>query len=380
MFKKYLVSTLFTVAFFQATQMVANADEIFADESIIVGYPLEETAINDGYLLPATPSPCNGWDLYARGDFLYWSIYADEIAGIAQKVTLNNPVQDVINYFQATPYKPGFRVSLGANLRSVVLDATYTRVRTNSTIHVNARNGEAIRLTYVAPSAPITPNVAFSTLKSTHEMGMDWGLLSLQTPVYFGKKIILNLTYGLSFIRSLSKHHIVGTALNVVPPPQFVTSDGFANSIQKDWALGPDLGCKAYALLPWGFKGIATVNLALQYGTLYYSKSTTSFPNAIDPGLAIPPDTGNPLISDNTTIKPRSHTGHMQVNHGAELGLGWGGYFGCDRYHVDLYATYSVYYQHIFCLATIFSPFGSDLLSLRQYNIHGIVIGGRLDF
>lgn len=378
MVKKYIASALCSLGMaqmtFQPNQIAANdqIDEFPCCEAgIVAGQPLDPCFINSGYPYPASPAPCCGWDIYAKGDFIYWSLNDIAYSAVAQKISFDG--LQVGNFQQIAPYRPGFRVSLGVDLDSVVLDATYTSCHHHSTSRFSAGNNELIRLVWVAPSILTGPPLAFSNVRSTRQTDIDIGLISVQKPVYMGKKILMNLNYGLMTFWTAQKWNINCSALAVAPPNGTITSNGIVRTNHKAWTVGPNLGFKATALFPMGFQAIASIDLAIQYASLYKTDSTTSFPQALDPL------SGLPITTDNTTIKTKGNIPHLQASHGGEIGLGWGGYLWCDKYHLDLTATYSVYYQHIFVVGSVLSNLGSDL-TLGSFSIHGIAIGGRLDF
>lgn len=346
-----------------------DADFPCCECPIVPAYPLDPCCINAGYPLPATISPCGGWNLYAKGDFLYWSVGLDIIQNFAQKLTLDR--RDTKNFFHNAPYRPGFRVALGVDLGSAVLDFTYIRSHHRTHHHVSAGPNEMTQLVFAAPSIafgpPTLPQLVFSNIRSSLQLDVDWGVLSLQKPVYFGEKIIINLNYGLAMVWTGEKWDYRCTALGAPPPLGAATTTGFVSTNHRSWSIGPNLGCNAIALLPMGFKAIANVHLSIQYSSEYKGITTTSFP-------AIP------FTTFNTNLKSKGSIPHFQATHGGELGLGWGGYFCCERIYLEFFATYAIHYQHVELVGFPVSETAVDLLGLVGYNMHGISIGGSINF
>jgi hypothetical protein len=218
------------------------------------------------------------------------------------------------------------------------------------------------------------PRLFFESLNSKHHIGLDVGLISLQHPVYFGKRIILNLGYGLLGLWHTDGWRFSTTALPT-PPPLIaggLTSNGLTISVKKSWAVGPNLSFAAIALLPWRFQLLSNLDLAVQYAEQNKLNTTTSYPDYANMGGLIP--------FGNFSMKLHEAVPHYQVWHSGDLGIGWGDYFWCDRYHFNLSLKYSWVLQHIFPLYNPASAFGADINMLHNVSVHGLTVSGRLDF
>jgi len=368
-------------------QLVLQSSPAFADEEccsspcynpvILPGEVLDPCCVQAGYPLPVNLNLCCSWNAYASGDFLYLGSVRDVATPIAQRFTFVNGINFQIDrttkdLLQNSSYKPGFRVAIGVDLDSVILDATYLRYYSHTTSHFNTDNNQGIALTTYAGSilesslATGLP-VLFSNVKSSFHLNVDRLLVSAQRPVYMGKRITMNLNYGLLAYWNEQKWDFNCTALAAPPAvfPPVLTSNGFATAIHKTWAVGPSLGFKAVGFLPCSFKAIFNIDLSLQYGFMYRGETVTSFPAV-------------PFATNNTTIT-RDHAGYSQAVQNAEIGLGWGSYFGCDKYHFDLYATYNFFSQYCIAFGLPYSQTAVDL-NYFSYGMQGIAIGGRLDF
>jgi len=336
------------------------------DAPIVVREPLNPCLLNAGYPYPATINPSCGWDIYAKGEFLYLATNVDIISYIAIQSTFDNLTS--VNLFQATPYRPGFRVALGVDLGPAVLDVTYLRYHAHMTSRFQAPNNSGIILTLAAPNivnitqAPLM----FGNVRSVCSFDLDSFIISLQKPVYMGKRICMNLNYGILGLWNGINWNINCLAVNN-PPPGLLTSNGFVFSNHKSWAIGPNLGVTAKGLLPWGFQGIVSINLAIQYASIYKGFTRTSFP-------------GVPLIQDNNAVKSKGSIPSFQAAHGGDIGIGWGGYFACNKYHLDLSVTYNFIYQHYFDFGFALFNLVGDEFAEGSYGMHGLSIGGRLDF
>lgn len=367
MIKKHLLNTLICLGM---TQLVLAEDEpeITCCPSVVIGEPLDPCCINPMYPYPATFSPCDGWNLYAKGEFLYMSYLVDNIKQPVWNTAVD--LSDVIIEAVKTGYRPGFRVALGLDLGSVILDATYLRYHSHSTSSYRARENGGIGLFLLPPS--MFANLFFQGLplfqntKTISHILLDIGIISVQRPVYIGKRIMMNLNYGIMGLWSGQDWRSSTNALtNPIPP--VVTSSGVFKLKNRAWAVGPNLGFTATALLPWKFQAIASIDLALQYGSQYKTKSSSSFPDY-------------PVVLANNKFRQRGDAAHVQSWHSGELGIAWGDYFFCDRYYVNVSVSYLWFFQHIFLQNPPFNPLIIAFATSQNFSIHGISVGGRLDF
>lgn len=384
MMKKTISRGLFGLA---TSQLILAANPIYADEaccdapcyqlSVLPGDPIDPCCINAGYPLPASIDLCCGWDIYARADFLYLAASIDVIDPIVQQFTFVDGINFQIDrttkdFHQNSKYKPGFRVSLGMDLDSVIFDATYYRYHTHTTSHFNANNNQGISIFPVAGSvldSSLTTGqpTLFSRVNSKRTINIDSLLISLQRPVYMGKRIIMNLNYGLLGFWLAQKWDFTTLALPAPPVvfPPILTSNGFSRSDDRSWAIGPNLGFKAIGYLPCHFQALFSLDLSVQYAYQYKGRLINSFPQV-------------PQVTNNTTIK-RGKGPYVQAIQHAEIGLGWGDYLWCDKYHLDLYVTYSMFSHYLFNYGIPYSPITVDA-NFLSFAVHGIAIGGRIDF
>ncbi len=372
MFKKYFIHTLVCLGISQT--LLAEGEVEFSP--VLVGEPLDCYNVTSVYPYPGNFNPCNSWNLYASGEFLYWVASKDTVPNACAFLTYDNSQFNL--KLQKVAYQPGFRVAIGLDLDSVILNLSYLRYHSHTTSHFTAgENGGLIFITNpVGMYAPLynQPRLFFESLNSKHHIGLDVGLISLQHPVYFGKRIILNLGYGLLGLWHTDGWRFSTTALPT-PPPLIaggLTSNGLTISVKKSWAVGPNLSFAAIALLPWRFQLLSNLDLAVQYAEQNKLNTTTSYPDYANMGGLIP--------FGNFSMKLHEAVPHYQVWHSGDLGIGWGDYFWCDRYHFNLSLKYSWVLQHIFPLYNPASAFGADINMLHNVSVHGLTVSGRLDF
>jgi hypothetical protein len=382
MTKKSIASALICLGIshmlFQPNQIIAQDD--CCDLVVVPGYSIEEGCVNAGYIFPAEYNLDCAWDFYARGEFIYFAYSQEVVPPLAQRFTFVDDIyfQDqrtTNNLLMRSPYRPGFRVSVGVDLDAVVLDATYMRYHSSVSQNFLAGNNAGLGLTTGAQGilagdpnngAPPQPgnSTLFATIKAKREILLDRLLLTAQRPVYMGKRIIMDLNFGLLTYWNAQNWRFDATAL-AAPPFGVITSNGFSTARHKGWAVGPDLGFRAIALLPCNFQGLFRVDLSLLYAQLSHGRTVTSFPQA-------------PLPTNNTTLV-RKKAGFSQAVQSAEIGIGWGDYFACNKYHIDLYVTYNFLSQYLIDEGIPYSSTAHDAYFF-SYSLQGFAIGGRLDF
>lgn len=369
MVKKYLVNTLLSLG---AAQMLI-AEEPSQDScccpSVIVSEPLDPCCIGAVYPYPANYAPRCGWDIYAKGEFLYLTSAINSHQNPAGNVDFDN--SKTRWFFPKEPYRPGFRVAIGADLESVVFDLTYFRYHSDTTTHFNARPNGGVVLSVASPSlfAPINgqPKAFFQRVKTSLQIDLDYLIASLQRPVYMGKRIIMNLDYGIMGLWAGQKWRFDCTGF-ATPPPAGVTTNGVYKTNHRSWAVGPCLGFTAIALFPWHLQVIAALDLSVQYAEIYKVRTSAAFPTY-------------PGALGQYQIKKRGTIAHTQFFHDGELGIGWGDYLGCDdRYYVNFSVAYHWISQHIEDNGLFGTATGWDDVNLSNFGAHGIAIGGRVDF
>jgi len=335
------------------------------------GDPLDKNCVAAGYPLPAIIQPaCTCRDIYVKGDFLYWCQIENEQQIFAQQMSFDGST--IKNFHEKGGYKPAFRISAGVEVNTWILDFTYIRSHMHYHQFLGAQPNQLIEPSFNRLTGP---PIVYNTFDYHYHLNFDLGFLALRQPVYLGKRVLMNLGFGLLGIWTDHKRNAVGTAFPGVRPPTTVTANGVSRSEHKSWALGPALNFDVTALLPCGFKLIGNFLVAAEYANLYKGVSSYSHPALLPLTPVIPP-----LIQLNTTIPSKKNVPHLSATDLAEIGLAWGSYVWCDRFYVDLSVTYSFLYQGIVNFAVPVNAHAVDLFNLISYGTHGFTIGGRFDF
>ncbi|MBS0628877.1 MAG: hypothetical protein JSS30_01475 [Verrucomicrobia bacterium] len=312
------------------------------DECIIPGEPLDPSLVSAGYPYPATVRVSDGWNVYAKGEFLYCA--ANLGADVYDVVATTTNGQRSRRNVQKRSWSPGFRVALGMNLCPVVLDLQYTSLHNHNTTHFSARANETLS---VFPPIAAT----FANVKTKIELDSDVIIASAQKPVYVGKTILLNGFYGI--LGGWYQQNVTSEFSQINAPPST-----FYSSRQKYWNIGPAFGLLTKLLLPCGFRGLGNVNLSANMCWVNKGVTTFRFPNP----------------ATNIIQKLNNNAPAFELNISAEIGLGWEKYFCCDAYHTELTLTYIFNQYNTAPLRAL------QLVTPNTNVFHGIVVGCRVDF
>lgn len=374
MIRKYLVNTLLCLG---VAQMLTAEEGNGVDccYPITADQPVDPCCLNTVYPYPANFSPCNSWNVYAEGEFLYWGVGKDTTQGPTAFLAFDNN-QFVLNP-QKTSYRPGFKVALGVDMCSVVLNLSYLRYHSHTTDQYSARAGGGIIPFWSPPTGASlfagAPRLFFQNATSSFRFDLDVGQISLQHPVYMGKRMIMNLSYGLLGVWMGDDWLLTAAAFaNPLNPLVGITSSGSSRTINKSWAVGPSLGFNARGLLACNFQLIGDIQLSAQYSEQYKGDTFADFPNYRLNNQLIP--VGNMRVCLDKNVPG------YQIWHSGYLGLGWGDYFCCDRYHLNLAVGYNWVLQHSFVLLNTFSTTSMNFNQMHNMSVHGFNVSGRLDF
>jgi hypothetical protein len=195
---------------------------------------------------------------------------------------------------------------------------------------------------------------------------MDLVDVGAMRPFYQGTHLIMAPFGGLrgQFIRqnfSLTAENMQDTAATVPS----ATTKHKSNS----WAVGPRAGCLAKWHLGWGLRFEGDVAGSILYTR--YTKASFSSEHALLADIGLP-ESGASL---------RNYNCLRAVNE-MNLGLGWGSYFDCRNYHLDLLLSYDfqVYWNQNMIRALSASTVSRSGLSAANLYLQGLTVKAQFDF
>lgn len=301
------------------------------------GYPNTKCCFPSAYNEPANyvlaPS---AWDLWIDASFTYWEAQQDGMdLAISTNLTtapfLQSPTDGEF-LFQDNSYKPGFRIGLGMDLGhdnwGAFADYTWFRSKTstNRAAPFDSRPGTDVWAVtdWVRVPTNTEGTFTFSSLASTWHLNMDLLDVGILRPYYQGTHLIVAPFGGIRAQWIRQKLTLSGPTVPIgeVDVGTFAT----ANNKSDSWAVGPRAGFNGKWHLAWGFRFEGDVAASLLF--TQYTKVSTNISPTVAGG------TGQVIA-----IHLTDHNCSRVVNE-MNLGIGWGSYFGCRKYHFDFLATY----------------------------------------
>lgn len=296
-----------------------------------------------------------GWDVYAFGEFLYWRPYRSTTYVALEYATPNVFAAPVDGQNKRSPYlgfRPGFRVGLGMVAHDYddwIFNIDYTRY------HHSFSNTYNVTLPNTLTSTLISlPQFQFlyGSIRNKSHFHYDIVGVNVQRPNYLGQRVILSPFFGLKWLQRnvLIAQDLVGLAglVDTAQTTLKYSSIGLAGGFDGSW------------LMCWGFSLIGKADVALLYA-YDRSLSVTAVPAVVS--------AQSPIFRQHKS--PR----HVDILAKGGMGIGWGSYFCCNRYHVNLSATYDFMgdVSKLDFLSGNMMPNGSVVLM-------GLTVHGQFDF
>lgn len=307
------------------------------------GYATSLACTPNAYSSPAGIDA--GWDVFFTFNFTYWQAMQGgmDIAFPAQTTALS-PVGTVTQsatgqsiYTQDQEFKPGFQIGFGWNglKDDWALYGEYTWVRgtTESTATPTAPGVTSVAGVTIGTQGILIPSSWLATdiytndptnaITSQWQYSFDVLDFQMSRPFYSGARFILEPFYGIRALWISQELDLTANILNNgVTPTAGVTRT--ANYDSKSWALGPRVGFNGNWQLGYGIRFIGDSSMSL-----LFTRYTTLTQNVGSPDATLPP-----LVTNFNSFDA------LRPNLDLSLGLGWGRYFKCQKYHFDLAATY----------------------------------------
>lgn len=321
---------------------------------VIPGEPLEGSQVCPGYFYPAMYELSSCVEFSVSADFLYWAANK-QLNAIAFEETV---AADSINtgvIIHRAGYRPGFSVGIGIGIPGwdhFVFNAQYLRYdHTTTTTHTAGTGKFLTPLTGVVPGAPNPPTIA-TRVHSKWHFCLNEAELTVERPFYLGTRLVLSPAFGLKAFWFNERQSIDFDLLN--------GDLGTQNNHFKSWALGPYLFLDAKALL------FCNAYLVAKFGFLApYQKHTKISSQAVFPALG-----QNQQDFELGPKKPYVFEPYLESG----IGLGWGSYFWCNKFHADIVITYDYNAALFLAYATFGGTFPKD------HYWHGLTLKGQFDF
>lgn len=339
------------------------------------GYPDTQCCLPSAYNEPANfeLSPCP-WNVWIDTSFTYWIAYEEGLdLALNQSfvaATTQRPTNATFE-FQDTEFKPGFKVGLGMNFGhdhwSGFAEYTWFRSRTKTSLSPLSPDdlGRAQLWTIVW-----TGTSSFSgatSLTSVWRLRMDLLDAGLMRPYYQGTHLIVSPFGGLraQWIRQNLRIEEVpnsGGVAQATPPVAVL------HNKSNSWAIGPRGGIQGKWHWKWGFRLEGDFAMAILF-TRY-------------PKVSSAQDTTRTIDTFSTKAKYTNYD-TLRVDNDANLGIGWGHYFDCRRYHLDLLLSYDFqvfWNQNMMRLLVDNSAGTRNSAAMANLYLQGLTVRGQFDF
>lgn len=314
--------------------------------------------------------------------FIYWFASQDgmSLASSANlqsgtAVNLENGSTQLIQPFN---YDPGFKVGLGIGYDDWELHTEYTWVRQNTSINSNAppsngAGGTSVWLmnNWFAQAVGSNNNSLSATqVSSKWHLGIDWLDATVGRPYYQSRSMVLSPYGGIRALwirQSLNIGANVPSAALTIAQLPLSAQPIYSRNQSHSWSLGPVFGSGARWLIGSGVRleGHGDISLLFtQYSRLTHSENSVSA------------NSDSPLFGTSqtnfNTVRPTAQLG---------LGIGWGSYTYCGKYHVDFSADYdfNVFWNQNM-IRSLVDNFSAGSSSSGDLFLHGLTLTGRFDF
>lgn len=342
------------VAVFATLITVMHADDCCLPE-YLPGKPLCDDMACGIYSQYAGIQLDCAWNVYAWGEFLYWRpVRADAWTVIKVQETsgFGVPALGTIQRELALKfgYRPAFRVGIGMLLPCFdnwMLNADYTWYHHKFTKTFTASAPSFLASTTAAGTPLVLP--IYNSIRNLTGFDYDIAGIYIQRPNYLGQRVILSPFLGIKWMHRVGEIKQEAFRDNAVDVARaFIHFDSF----------GLAAGFDGNFLMCWNLRLIGKADVALMYG--YHSRFSQNV-------------TFN-LLGPDLTLKLGHFDKHLDILAKGGMGLGWGSYFCCNRYHIDLGLTYD------FMADIVKLAFSTGMLESGATMFIGLTVRGQFDF
>lgn len=254
-----------------------------------------------------------GWDVFAWGEFLYWRPFNATVF-VAEVIPPNTFTQPQIEFGHKYGWRPGFSVGLGMIAPCFddwIFNVNYTRYHQSFSKTFSEALPNNLKSTFVFQGT------TFGSIKDKFQFHYDIATGNIQRPNYLGQRVILSPFLGLKWLK---RNHVYSQDL-------FERNGALsrAQATLKYTSLGIDAGFDGSWLLCWNLSLIGKADVAILYP---YERS---FRQINTPAV---------VTAASPVTVTHHHIRHLDMFARGGVGIGWGSYFCCNRYHLNLAATY----------------------------------------
>lgn len=288
-----------------------------------------------------------GWDVYGWGEFLYWSPSRETVA--LMFTNEGDPLGSRTQFHSQTfGYRPAFRVGIGTVAHCFddwMFNIDYTWY------HHSFRKtfSRAAPITIATSLGFFEGDPIYRSIVNSSKYRYDIVGVNVQRPNYFGQRVIISPFLGLKWLKRSNR----------ISQDLIQAAGGLIDRQHATLAytsIGMGIGFDGSWLFCWGLRMIGKADMALlfPYHRRFFQKG---------------------IAADGTILTLKHHARHISILGKGGMGFGWGDYFCCNRFHVDLSATYD-YFVDLSQLDRLNGMFDS----INTVLFSGLTIRAQLDF
>jgi hypothetical protein len=299
-------------------------------------------------------------------------------AGVVDAVAPSAVGQQILT--QKFQYKPGFQVGLGwmSPIDNWVFYAEYTWL--HGTTHTSGtasapgvatvggaalpQNGVWIPSSWFGDFA----NDNATTISSKWRYKIDIVDAQVSRPFYSGTNFLVEPFFGLRGAWIRQHMNLTANELQTLGNVAVAGPSRKADYNSRSSAVGPRVGMNGNWHFGWGLRFIGNAAASILF-TGYDVKQNVQSPDAL--GVNRFPQSAK--IKDLNSLRP---------NFDLSLGLGWGSYLFCRKFHADISATYdfSVFWEQNMMRYLADTTFAGTHASPANLYLQGLTIQTRFDF
>lgn len=286
-----------------------------------------------------------GLNAFGYLDFLYWSpVTSRNYVATTFEGTPTGSVQREL--FHRLDYRPGFKIGLGM----VLPDADDNWIMSFEYLwyhHDFTKTFSALPATVANTFDQLTDPI-YRSIKSRFHINYDVLTSKIGRPNYLGQHMIFSPYLAIKWLRRSNKtaQYLTNATTGVVD---------HLHARLSYTCLGGGVGMGTEWLLCWGLRFIGKI----EFNTLVpYSRKNIEIVE--------------PAIGPSTSFKNRNR--HLDALVISGIGIGWGKYFCCNRYHADLTASWDLFGD------SSDLDFNVGMFSKGTVIINGLTVSGRFDF
>jgi len=287
-----------------------------------------------------------GMNVFGYLDFLYWSPITSRNYTVTtfEGTPLGSTQREL---FHRCGLRPGFRIGMGMSMPEaddnweMSLEYLWYHHDFTKTFSITAPG------TITSAFGEFT-NPIYRSIRDTYHINYDILGSKIGRPHYLGQNLVFSPYVSIRWNRRSNKigQHLTRAADGLTDHQHTrisYTSIGGGAGMGTDW------------LMCWGLRFIGKIELAL---LMPYSRKNIEIARSAE-GVV------------RTFKNPIRHCDAMLFS---GLGLGWGKYFSCNRYHMDLAASFDIFAD------SSDMDFNASMFTKGTVLMYGLTVSGRFDF